>query len=281
MKVPLTKADAKRLDFWLALCGSVATVLFATLGFVMDLISVQMRLVLMGAGALLAIVGLIGALRQRRNEAESRLRIADLKTKLDDAERLIQRADPGRSLDAIARAVFPSPGVAAWRLSLFVVESIDGVWFLRRLARRSGSEAYESSGRLVIPLEHSLVRGIMDIDLSDQRHPHVGQSGSFPDRSKTPEEWRALQSRVMPVDVVLALTMPTRKYAWCAVRDDERRTLVLLAESVDPDGIIVDSLSSPVLGPSIGMIAHLAELPISAGEQVHAVGAALASERDR
>lgn len=108
-------------------------------------------------------------------------------------------------------------GGRAWRLGIYVTEEdSEGVWWLRRVMRRSASEQYEGAGLTRILLERSVLRELMTVDLTDIRAPFTNQTGEFPDRDLNPEEWREQQQLILR-DQTLAdsLRMPSRKCAFC------------------------------------------------------------------
>lgn len=226
-------------------------------GALVDLINLPVRLIILGV-----IVGCLITSRalQRKidNQVESKLGELDRKSaRLEELEDSVARTDPRRLLDALAKAVFSTKH--AWRLTLFRLEpDPTGEWFLIPLTRRSASPIYESPGRQRIPVSRSLLRDALDMDISDPTAPYANEAASLPDRRALPADWEAKNMLIMRNESdVRALRMPTRKYAWCVARvDDGEVTLALVAESLSPDGVNVELLSSSFVVPTMTLVAH-------------------------
>jgi len=245
-----------------ALAAPAGTALLAGIGLVPELLSIEWRIALIVVGVLLLSVGIIASgCRQRAYDLQ--YASADsLARQLDESRAQLERSSPERTLDSLALVLFRMGG-KAWRLGIYVTEEdADGVWWLRRVLRRSGSEAYEGAGRTRIPLDRSVLRELMTINLGDSRAPFANQTGEFPDREVNPREWKAQQVRIVGDEAVAdALRMPSRKYAWCATRDTvTRQTVIMVAECVDPSDLIFESLSSSAIAELITLLARNAEI---------------------
>lgn len=241
--------------------GSLATVIMTGLGFTMDLISVPARFALLATAVVAAVVGLVGTQMVRARQAAAEDRARDLARQLEHAQKNMDTLGPELTLSDIARVLFRGP--SAWRLTLYVVEGSKEGMHLRRMMRRSGSQQYEASGRDRIPLQQSMLREIMLYDLTNPLSPYTNQSAALPSRESDPEEWDRHQLGILrDAETVAQLSMPTRKYVWCAARDGESgRTVALMAESIDPDGINYELLGSPLISSYILTAARLKELP--------------------
>lgn len=241
---------------WLAPLGNVVGVVCGLVGVVTDLFSTAVRVTIVVVGLLLWAGASIGSVLVARSKREDEETIQQLRTRLVSAG-VMDREMPDHALRMIAPVLF-LPG-ASWRLTLFVLEEDAERWFLRPRIRCASSEMYESVRRERIAVESSVLREIMSRDL-----PASGEQGDAPDREVAPREWIEWQRNFMDEgEAVDSLRMPTRKYAWSAVRQPGLggRTLALVAETVQPSGIHTEVLASNLLPPILEMVARLVAMP--------------------
>lgn len=234
--------------------GPVATGL-AILGVIADAIPILAR-VGIGAVALASlIIAGAGSRKIERARIAGEKEIAQLNGRLAS---LIGLA--GRTPETTLRLIVPQlfrPGTM-WRLTVYAVEPHGSDYALVRKLRCASSEIYEKSGREVLPIETSLFREIKTLGL-----PFYNESSDGPDRDSDPRDWHDWQLQVVrDPRTVSELRMPSRKYAWCAIRENgDGRTLALMAESVQLDGLNRSILGSPLMEPLLTLIVGLAEFP--------------------
>jgi hypothetical protein len=241
---------------WLAPFGNVVGVACGLIGVITDRLSPTMRLAIVAVGVALWAGASLGSFLVGRVQRHDQEQVDELKARIAGAGGA-DRSLPDHALRAIAPVLFKSG--ASWRLSLFVLEESEGAWYLRPKIRCAASEMYENHGRDPIPLESSVLRELKSLDL-----PASNEVGEAPDRTSSPEEWAKWQGRfIADPDLVDALRMPTRKYAWCAARQPGLggRTMALVAETVQPGGINTEVLSSNLFPPILEMVARLVDLP--------------------
>lgn len=183
---------------------------------------------------------------ERKKTAANLQKIADLDSAL-----------PRQAMASLADVLFVPQAV--WRLSIYVVgEDAAHGWSMRHVARRSAQQAYESPGRVTIPLERSILRNLWNVSL-----PHGEATNEAPDPVAASNDWHAWQLNVLrDPDAVRALRMKSRRYAWCAIREPsgDERTVTLVAETLEPDGIRVENVDSPLIYALLLMIARWNEL---------------------
>lgn len=206
-------------------------------------------LLLWGVGSLATVVG-------QRAQAADKREIEQLRSRLVEVGGM-DVAAPDQALRLLEPVLF-HPNTM-WRLTVYVLESEDGELSLRRGLRCASSEIYESTGRDRISVERSFFRDIFTAGL-----PFSNQAADGPDRNLNPQDWIRWQTQVVQDETVAGgLRMPSRKYAWCAVREQgsQGRTIALMAETVQPGGIKVDQLEAPLMEPLLSLVVRLTELP--------------------
>ena len=250
--MPETDVGESRTDQflgWLPYLSAVAAGVWAFAGAFLDLLPLAWRL-----GIAICVFTLIaaGAIAHRRE----RLRWHEIAAKLEDVADL-DAAIPARAISDIATLLFRRGSV--WRVTIYVVEqSNDGEWELRHLARRSASQAHSLVGRSCIRLDFSILRGLWNVSL-----PHGEPTGEAPNPVGMPDAWAHWQFQFLQDDAaVQGLRMRSQRYAWCATREPDggERTVALVAETLEPDGIYVENLESPLIFSSLLMIARWYEL---------------------
>ena len=235
---------------------NVVGVACGLIGVVTDRLSASARLIIVLVGLALWVSASLGSYLVGRAQRDDQEQIDELKARIANAG-ATDRDLPDHALRAIAPVLFQNG--AAWRLTLFVLEEEGGTWYLRPKIRCAASEMYEQWGRHRIPLEISVLRELKFLDL-----PASNELGDAPDRDTTPVEWLQWQQRfIVDVNVVNALRMPTRKYAWCASRQPglHGRTIALVAETIQPSSINAEVLSSSLFPPLLEMVSRLVDLP--------------------
>ncbi|WP_146145299.1 hypothetical protein [Microbacterium timonense] len=259
-----------RVTRYLAYGAPIAMFIVSVVGLFTDVVALSVRLILLGVVFVLLAASGIATYLTRRSLREQVQRASSLAAKLNEARELIAGSSPERILDALGQVLFR--GGSAWRLGVYAIEyDSDGVGWMNRLMRRSGSELYEQAGRLRIRLDRSVLRDLKNIDLTNPAVPHVNQTGSFSSREFNPDEWHDQQLDFLKdPEEVDRLRMPSRKYAWCATRDRaSRETFALIAEVIEPDGLNYELLDSPLVAPWLEMIARAVELPVATLSTVH------------
>lgn len=250
------KVSRARVWRWVAPLGNVVGVVCGLVGVIADRLSISVRIGIAIVGLLLWGCASLGSYLVSRAQREDLDEIAELRARIASsggADRVL----PDQAMRAIAPLLF-KPRVS-WRLTLFVLEEINGEWFLRPRIRCAASEMYEGFGRERIPLAASVLRELKLLDL-----PANNELGEAPDRDTAFDQWRDWQSKfISDSRVVDSLRMPTRKYAWCATRQPgvQGRTIALVAETIQPSGVNPDVLSSSLFPPLMEMLARLVDLP--------------------
>lgn len=236
--------------------GTLAAGLLAAGGFFVDLFNLTVRIVLFVVAVVLAVAGVMGIRwRAKREQTESdQLHAANA-----EATRLriqVKTSAPKIVLEVVGAALFVKPG--GWRLTLFVIEQLpDKSWCLKPLITCASSEVFETPPHDSVLLARSRLREVLDVDANDPLRPFSNESANLPDRHVEPNEWQRLRSYLIPGDSD-EFCMPTRKFAWAVTKEPaSHRTLVLLGESVLPDGIQADEMHSPLLASTIALIARM------------------------
>jgi hypothetical protein len=221
------------------------------------------RFVLLALAVALAFVGFIGARAIGISDQENRRQANALRSELDRIRMRAPHLSPEVVLRAAARPIFV--GTGGWRMSVYVLESENAnEWWLRRIARVASSPRWENGGRVRISAERSYFRDLDRVDVTDPRAPYFGESGVLPGRDAEPEEWHALQLQVLRDDnVAECLRMPSRKYAWCATReeDGERRVVALMAETIDPSGVATEHMRSSLIPAFLALVVKMHDAP--------------------
>lgn len=241
---------------WLAPGGNFVGVGCGLVGVVADRVSTTGRLAIVVVGLLIWIVASVGSWLVARAQKQDEIAVEELRARLASAG-LDDRDLPDHALRMIAPLVFRSG--TSWRLTLFLLEQDEGGWFIRPKIRCASTEIYESTARVRIPLDGSVLREITALEL-----PASGELGDAPDREANGDEWQDWQmSFVRDEAVIRGLRMPTRKYAWCAARQPGLggRTIALVAETVQQSGIRVDVLGSNLVPPILEMVLRLIDIP--------------------
>lgn len=244
---------------WLAPGGNFVGVVCGLVGVVTDLFSTTWRVAIVLAGLVIWGVAALGSWLVAQAQKQDEIEIGELKERLSSAG-LSDRDLPDHALRMIAPVVFRRG--TSWRLTMFILEEDQEGWFLRPKLRCASSEIYESIARERIPLEGSVLRELKALDL-----PASGELGDAPDRDAGGDDWGVWQGSFIDDEgVIRALRMPTRKYAWCAARQQgfKGRTIALVAETVQPAGIKADVLSSNLVPPILETVLRLVDLPEAA-----------------
>ncbi len=200
--------------------------------------------------AFIAAGGLVHWLQrgERKKTAANLQKVADLDSAL-----------PRQAMASLADVLFRKGAI--WRLTIYAVED-DGAggWNMRHITRRSAHQAYEAPGRQTMPLECTVLRNLWNVSL-----PHGEPTNEAPDPTEAHDDWHAWQLRFLKNNAtVRALRMKSRRYAWCAVRESsgQERTITLVAETLEPDGIRVANVDSPLIFALLLMIARWNELRV-------------------
>lgn len=167
----------------------------------------------------------------------------------------------------MAEFLFMTPQDApklAWRISMYelVVDSANNQ-NLRRLIRASSNDHWASSehGRQTFALNNSCCREIgTGYSLEDW---YANTSGELPDpKIGKSKNWINWQSEFgLDEQTIAALRMPTRKYAWGAIKVEKFGTLVAIVESCDPSGVDMAALKQPVTGAVMVALFRLLKEP--------------------
>lgn len=236
-------------------CGTVASGILVLGGLWIDMLSIAVKLVLCLLAVMLAAVSFYGYKwrAKRQQSATERALIAE-----KDAAELREKLDesaPASVLDTVANTIFVTPG--AWRLTLFVLEPTGDSWCLKPLITRASSEVFEASPHVRISLAEGPLREIIDVDVNDPLRPFGNVSANLPDRDVDPDSWRINSAKIIQ-RVPDADAMATRKFGWTVLKEAKsRRTVVLLSESVLPDGIRLDAVRSQLLAPTVALISRM------------------------
>jgi hypothetical protein len=220
-----------------------------------DRFSTPAQVLLVVAVVALGAIGFLG-ITWRKSFSESATRRADeAETELDQLRMRLNESAPGTVLETVGSALFVTPG--GWRITLLVLEPKADEWRLRTLVTRANSDVFERSAHREISLSSGLLREVLHVDANDPLRPFSNESTNLPDREVEPELWRSMHAQVIPGDPTDS-GMPTRKFGWTVIKEpSSRRTLVLLSETVQADGIRSEVVRSQLLAPTIALISRM------------------------
>lgn len=244
--------------------GNFAGFGVGVVGLFANEVDILTRFVLAGVALLFAVAGACASKRIERSAASNQVDKDAVEKELAKLQGAFSHIGANGVMRALARPLFD--GNSGWRLSVYVLVESENEWWLQRKCRVSSSPRWENSGRQRFAQRHSFLRDMEQADLSSQDKVYASQSGEFPDPEKTLGEWMRLQQKILgDRDTVRALAMRPRKYAWCAVReeDGDRRVVALIAESTEPNGIAFGVIQSETMAPLLTMLARMAEMPAS------------------
>lgn len=242
-------SNRERIVSVLPYLSAIASIVWGFASAFPDLLTLEQRLLI--AGALLILI-LAGAVAHHVEQKK----LVDLAARLEEVADL-DASVPTQAIRDLADLIFKRRAI--WRLTVYTVES-DGndEWYLQHLVRKSAHQAFARDGRNLIPLDKSVVRGLWNVSL-----PHGEPTSEAPDPIADIDQWTSWQRHFVRDDEVASkLRMKSRRYAWCAAREADRgeRTVVMVAETLEPDGILLESLESPLIFSSLLMIARWFEL---------------------
>ena len=236
---------------------TLATGILAVGGFFVEVLDFPTKIGLSLFVGGLALLGILGIRWRARREITQAARADKAEAEVSRLRIKLEKSAPKKVLETVGTALFVRPG--GWRLTLLVVEQLaDQSWCLKPVVTIASSEVFEASPHGQISLTVGPLREIFDVDATDPLHPFSNESSNLPNRDVEPDEWRRLHSQIIP-GTPNVLGMPTRKFGWTVLQEPaSRRTLVLLSESVLPDGIRLDVVRSQLLAPTIALISRLA-----------------------
>jgi len=240
---------------WSALLSAVSVVIIPALENSQGSIPDYVRLPALYACLAIIFIGvLLTAHRERR--------AAELEQENFALRQNIEKTEPEDLLQQVAAALFKA---GAWRLTVYRKDrsSDPGLGdHLIKLVSVASFGDQRGLGDSAISIKPGTQFQLLFLaNLADPRFRRAEESGPSPE---DPSEWLSWRNEIFgerKTDVADDSTFLARKFAWYAVQDPRTRTVyAAIAESADPEGIVIDRLQHELSPSWLIFASQLAEL---------------------